>query len=164
MVWKALRTWSDWVNRGVEGALFAIGVAMALITGIQVFSRYALNHSLFWSEEFGRGCLVWITFLGGSAAYKRRAHIGLGFLVARFSHDIQRGLGIVVLLLSLGFFAILVVYGCAFVLFTAGQKTPALGIPKAIPYLAVPLGGLAFFLHGLSHLADLLARPRAERF
>ena len=42
---------SHLINHWVEYALFALGLSMALIVANQVFFRYALNQSLFWSEE-----------------------------------------------------------------------------------------------------------------
>jgi TRAP-type transport system small permease protein len=147
---------SAWINRVTEVVLFVIGFSMAMITGVQVFSRYVLNHSLFWSEEVGRICLVWISFLGASAAYRRRAHIGIDFLVARLPHSLRHNIAILVVLLSLVFFVVLFVYGVLFVLFVSGQNTAALGLPLALPYTVIPLSGALFSLHALNHLCLLL--------
>ena len=158
-----LDSWSGRANRITEVFLFVIGFGMAMVTGVQVFSRYVLNHSLFWSEEVGRICLVWISFLGASAAYKRRAHIGIDFVVARLPHNTQHLVAILVLLLSLVFFAVLIVYGSVFAFFIAGQKTAALGLPLAFPYLVIPLSGGLFSLHALSHLCRFLEPPKGEK-
>lgn len=147
---------SNWVNCITEIFLFNIGFAMALVIGAQVFSRYVLNHSLFWSEEVGRICLVWISFLGASAAYKRRAHIGIDFLVARLPHNLRCAVAILVVILSFCFFGVLIVYGTIFAAFISGQKTAALGLPLTITYLAIPLSGVLFSLHALSHLFNLV--------
>ena len=92
---------SERLNRITECFLVMIGMTMALVTGFQVFSRYVLNHSLFWSEEVGRICLVWISFLGASAAYKRRAHIGMDFMVVRLPHKTRRTIEMLGVFLSL---------------------------------------------------------------
>ncbi len=151
-----IHRWSNWANRITEIFLFFIGLGMALIIGTQVFSRYVLNHSLFWSEEVGRICLVWISFLGASAAYKRRAHIGVDFLVARLPHNLRYAVAILVLVLSLVFFGVLIVYGTIFAAFISGQKTAALGLPLTLTYTAIPLSGALFSLHALSHLCKLI--------
>ncbi len=147
---------SDWANRVTEILLFIVGLNMALIIGAQVFSRYVLNHSLFWSDEVGRICLVWISFLGASAAYKRHAHIGVDFLVARLSYHLRIRFAVFGVLLSLLFFAVLVLYGIIFALFISGQKTAALGLPLSLTYSAIPLSGMLFSLHAVSHLCRLL--------
>jgi TRAP-type transport system small permease protein len=152
--------WSGATNRGVELFLVLLGVGMALLTGAQVFFRYVLNHSLFWSEEVGRICLVWLSFLGATAAYRRGAHIGIGFFVEKLPQRLRFGLRILVQLASLAFFIVLIVAGGQFVWFAAGHKTPALGISKFIPYLIMPLSGLVFTIHGCHQLLELvLERP-----
>ena len=35
---------------------------------LQVFTRYALNDPLFWTEEMIRYTTVWLTFVGAAAA------------------------------------------------------------------------------------------------
>lgn len=155
-----VHAWSDWSGRVTEVALCLIGSGMALLIAVQVFSRYALNHSLFWSEEVGRICLVWITFLGGSAAYKRHAHIGVDFFVKRLTVNLQKGCTVGVLLLSLIFFSILMIFGFHFAWFVSAQRTTALGLPLAFPYLVIPLGGGLFFLHGLDHLLEILRQEK----
>jgi TRAP-type C4-dicarboxylate transport system permease small subunit len=155
--------WSGRANRIAEILLFAIGLGMAILTGAQVFSRYLLNHSLFWSEEVGRICLVWISFLGASAAYKRRVHIGVDFLVVRLPRHIQHLTAVLVLLLSMLFFSILIAYGASFAYFVAGQKTAALGLPLIFPYLVVPVSGALFLLHALTHLCRLLQHSGGEK-
>jgi TRAP-type C4-dicarboxylate transport system permease small subunit len=149
-------SWSTRLNRWVEAFLFVIGLGMALLMGAQVFSRYVLNHSIFWSEEVGRMSLVWLSFLGASAAYKRHLHIGIDFLVRRFPAPLKRTIEIGIILISLIFFGILIIYGFSFARFVSAQKTAALGISQAIPYIALPLSGGLFFLHGLSHLLELM--------
>lgn len=60
----ALERISRSVNHWVEYVLFGLGFTMSVVVAVQVFFRYALNHSLFWSEELARYILVWLTFLG----------------------------------------------------------------------------------------------------
>jgi TRAP-type C4-dicarboxylate transport system permease small subunit len=158
-----LSRWSSNINRGVEALLATLALGMALLTAIQVFFRYALNNSIFWSEEVGRMCLVWLSFLGATAAYRRGAHIGIGFVVARLPAGLQRALQVLVLVLSLTFFAVLTIAGGWFVWFAAGQKTPALGLPKSVPYLIMPLSGLVFLIHGFSQLLGLLMTQQNDR-
>ncbi len=52
-------------NRYTEGFLLLLGLTMAAVVILQVFCRYILNYSLFWSEELARFLLVWLTFRRG---------------------------------------------------------------------------------------------------
>jgi len=151
-----VRSCSDRACELTEGLLCIIGSAMALLISVQVFSRYVLNHSLFWSEEVGRICLVWITFLGASATYKRHGHVGIDFFVRRFPARLERVSRFLVILASFVLFGILVYYGSSFALFVSSQKTTALAMPVTVPYLVIPLSGVLFLIHGLSHFLELL--------
>lgn len=157
-----IHSFSERLNRITESFLVVIGMTMALVTGLQVFSRYALNHSLFWSEEVGRICLVWISFLGASAAYKRRAHIGMDFMVVRLPHKTRRTIEMLVVFLSLTFFVVLMVYGTVFACFISGQKTAALGLPLSLTYLVIPFSGAIFSVHAISSLCRLFQSSRQE--
>ncbi|MFP4305977.1 MAG: TRAP transporter small permease [Desulfococcaceae bacterium] len=147
---------SDAVNRGVEGLLFALGLSMSLVVAAQVFSRYVLNHSLFWSEELARYFLVWLTFLGATVAYRRGVHPGVDVLYRRLPAGLQHGCRIAVHLTSIGLFGVMTYFGVAFAWFVRLQITPALGLPKWTVLGIIPLSGLIFLLHALAFfIADL---------
>ncbi|WP_448384642.1 TRAP transporter small permease [Desulfosoma sp.] len=138
------------INRGVEITVGVLAMAMALVTGLQVFFRYGLNHSLFWSEEVGRILLVWITFLGATVAYRRKAHVGIDVAVRRLAPAARRALERFLLGLSGVFFVVLIAYGLRFIRFIAHQKTAALGLPMGLPYTVIPLSGVVFLIHAVS--------------
>ena len=61
-----------WLDENLEEALLAMLLCgMALVMGIQVFSRYALGSSLSWSEELTRYMFIWSAFLSISYCTKR---------------------------------------------------------------------------------------------
>ncbi|WP_353119378.1 TRAP transporter small permease [Nitratidesulfovibrio sp.] len=129
-------------------------LAMAGLLIAQVVFRYAFNNSLFWSEELGRALLVQLTFIGASVAWRGRAHIGMDALVARFSPDWAWRARLLVLCVCVAFFAAVAWHGARFALFLLPQQTAALGVSRAVVFVAVPVGGALLTLHGL---ADLLA-------
>lgn len=147
---------SDVVNRGVEGLLFVLGLSMSLVVAAQVFSRYVLNHSIFWSEELARYFLVWLTFLGATVAYHRGVHPGVDVLYRRLPPAFQQACRIAVHLASIGLFGVMTYFGVSFAWFVRLQITPALGLPKWTVLGIIPLSGLIFLLHALAvFLADL---------
>ena len=139
---------SDRINRKVEFILFALGFLMAVTVALQVFFRYVLNHSLFWSEELARYLLVWLTFLGASAAYYRKVHPGIDFLYDRLPASIQKAALLAVHLASLSLFGVMVFYGCQFSYFVRSQISPALYLPKWIVFGIIPVSGLILIIHG----------------
>ncbi|WMW64430.1 TRAP transporter small permease [Nitratidesulfovibrio liaohensis] len=129
-------------------------LAMAGLLIVQVVFRYAFNNSLFWSEELGRALLVQLTFIGASVAWRGRAHIGMDALVARFSPQWAWRARLLVLCVCVAFFAAVAWHGARFALFLLPQQTAALGVSRAVVFVAVPVGAALLTLHGL---ADLLA-------
>jgi TRAP-type C4-dicarboxylate transport system permease small subunit len=152
---------SDLANRGVEWLLAGLGMSMALVIGAQVFFRYVLNDSLFWSEELGRLILVWLTFLGASAAYKRGGHIGVDVVVQAFP-VLRKPAALLSILASLFLFGIMAWYGWKFLDFVKFQWTTSLGVTKRVPFIMVPVGGALMFLHALALLVRELGLAPPE--
>lgn len=144
------------INKVVETFIFFLGMIMATVMAVQVFYRYVLNHSLFWSEEFGRICLVWLSFLGATAAFKRHMHIGIDFLTAKFPQKLKKTVELFSAILSIIFFGVLFFFGVSFVKFVSAQKTAAIGLPMSIPYSIIPISGLIFAVHAANFIAEIM--------
>lgn len=145
------------MNRWVENLVCAMGILMALMVAAQVFSRYGLNYSLFWSEELARFLLVWITFLGATVAYYYKAHPGVDALYRHLPPVLQRGATRVVHGASLCLFTVMVIHGGQFAWFVRLQITPALSLPKWIIMGVVPVSGVIFWVHGLAFLISAIS-------
>ena len=150
----ALERISRSVNHWVEYVLFGLGFAMSVVVAVQVFFRYALNHSLFWSEELARYLLVWLTFLGASVAYRRNIHPGIDIVYARMPASIQRTISIFIHFISAVLFGVMIFYGIQFSYFVRLQISPALYLPKWIVFSIIPLSGIIFMIHGVTFLID----------
>lgn len=144
-----LSAYADTVCRII---LFASCVGMAGVIGAQVFFRYVLNASLFWSEELGRVLLVQLTFFGAAVAYRAGAHIGVDTVVCRLSPAGRNMAARCTHLASLFLFVVMAIYGFQFAEFLSVQMTTALGVSKRIPFMAVPLSGCIMAVHCLCFL------------
>ncbi len=153
---KFFQNLSDGVNRRVEILVFAMGFAMTFIVVVQVFARYVLNHSLFWSEELARYLLVWLTFMGASVAYHKGVHPGVDVCFARLSICWQRVATVGIHMVSLLLFGVMVVKGAAFAWFVRFQISPALSLPKWVLMGIVPLAGVVLMVHGVRFLLDAI--------
>ncbi len=156
----SIRKLSRQVNQTVEWGLAGIGVIMVVVVAAQVFCRYVLNHSLFWSEELARYLLVWLTFLGATVAYHRRAHPSIDMLQARVAPSVAHVMTITGYLVALFFFGVLTVYGFQFAHFVRAQISPALQIPKWTVMVVLPLSGAILCLHTCVLLIDAFKRGR----
>lgn len=131
----------------------ALGAGMAGVIAAQVFWRYVLNDSLFWSEELGRILLIWLTFVGATVAYRQGAHLGVDSLVRRLPPRARAVADALAHLVCLALFAAMAGYGLGYVRLLAGQTTPALGWPAGLGAGAVPLAGAVLCVHALALLA-----------
>ena len=141
-------------NALVEAVLCSLGLLMVVVVAAQVFFRYALNHSLFWSEELARYILVWLTFLGASVAYRRGAHPRIDLWSDRGHPGRDKAIRIGAHLVGMAFFILLVLYGAQFAYFVRLQISPALQLPKWIVMLVLPVSGLLMLLHALAALTE----------
>src|SRR5512143_3423689 len=63
-----------------EGALCLLLFLMVTITFVTVVTRYVFDLPLSYIDQLVPNMFVWVTFLGASAAVKRRAHLGLSLV------------------------------------------------------------------------------------
>lgn len=141
------------VDKAVQAVIVLLSVTMVGVIGAQVFFRYVLNDSLFWSEELGRLCLVWLTFFGASVAYRRGQHIGVDVVTSRLPAPARKVAALVAICVCLAFFAVIAVFGWKFMAFIKFQTTAALGLPKHYTFVVVPIAGAVMFLHGVAAFA-----------
>jgi len=148
-------------NRFTERSLLVLGLAMSVIVIVQVFCRYILNHSLFWSEELARYILVWLTFLGSCTAYYRGMHPGINLFYRRLPHHLKQVTRSLVLMLSLVFFLVMIWYGIEFSFFVRMQTTAALSLPKWIIFSIIPISGAVLSLHAIAMLAGMFRSEKS---
>ena len=151
------------INRWVEYLLFGFGFSMALIVAAQVFFRYGLNESLFWSEELARYLMVWLTFLGASVAYRRKVHPSIDVVYTRLPQALRQYFTMVVYAISLFLFAVMIVYGIRFAYFVRLQITPALYLPKWIVFSIIPISGIILSLHALAFIFNFEGEHSGDR-
>jgi len=140
------------LGKAEDTALWVMGAAMAAIVAIQVACRYLFNASLFWSEEAARYLLIWLTFVGAAAAFRRGAHPRVTALVGRLPAPARPVMARLADLVSTGLFIGMIVWGTQFAWFVRHQTTPALGLPKWMVMAALPVGGLCLSIHAMAGL------------
>lgn len=121
----------------LAGTLLVVNVGDILLG---VLFRYVFKNSVIWTEEVARFSLVWLVLLGAPGALYRGDHMAIEFLLPRFPRWSRLPLALFRLGVTAFVLALLVWFGAQNVAGTWTIRTMALGIPKAIPLSAVPLG------------------------
>ncbi|MBL8699149.1 MAG: TRAP transporter small permease [Alphaproteobacteria bacterium] len=123
--------------RALSVLLLAFYLSVILL---QVFFRYVLNESLFWSEEVVRYSLVWGVMLGAALVAYDRGHINID-IVSPFLPDAgKRVLQFIANSCTLAFLVILAYAGWDFTDRTWFQNSASLEVPMRAVYLAMPIG------------------------
>jgi len=129
-----------------------VGVALAGFAAtviVEVFFRYFLGFSLYWSNELATLLFVYLVFFGGSVALKRGELINVAFVKERLPLKWERSATLFVFLIMLAFSLMASTFCTVLIQTSVKTKTvsPAMLIPMAFIYLPIFLGFgfLAFF-------------------
>ncbi len=129
-----------------------VGIALAGFAAtviVEVFCRYCLGFSLYWSNELATYLFIYVVFFGGSVALKRGELINVAFVKDRLPPPLKRGATLFVFLVMFVFSALASAFSTVLIQTSIRTRTvsPAMLIPMAFVYLPifVGFGLLAFF-------------------
>lgn len=140
---KKLIKWLDHYLE--ESILTVLLLAMAVIMGVQVFSRFVLKESLSWTEELTRYLFIWSGFLSVSYCSKRCISIKIEQFVARFSRRTKAIIKVINHTCELAFFFYMIPFAWSYMMSAveSGQVSPALSLPmyyvQAAPFVSFVL-------------------------
>lgn len=126
--------------------------AMVVIIFVQVFCRFILDFTPYWTEELTLIIMIYVGFFGGVIAYKKRLHISLQFFLQ--SLPIRHRIKVLFIIdCILCIFAVYsVIYGWQLTGKTMNQVNPALGWPVGTSYVAIPISGVVFLIFTLEKI------------
>lgn len=129
-----------------------VGVALAGFAAtviVEVFFRYFLGFSLYWSNELATFLFVYLVFFGGSVALKRGELINVAFVKERLPLKWEKGVTLFMSFVMMSFSLMASTFCTVLIQTSIKTKTvsPAMLIPMALIYLPIFLGFsfLAFF-------------------
>lgn len=135
-----------------RGLSIFVGVALggfAATVIVEVFFRYFLGFSLYWSNELATLLFVYMVFFGGSVALKKGELINVAFVRDRLPPKLQKGTTLLMFLIMMAFSTMASAFCTVLIQTSIKTKTvsPAMLIPMAFIYLPIFLGFgfLAFF-------------------
>ncbi|MDR1043769.1 MAG: TRAP transporter small permease [Candidatus Adiutrix sp.] len=115
---------------------------MCIVVFVNTVGRYTGTFSIDWAEESARYMMIWLVFLGISAAAKNNAHFAVGVVFLLSPRKFHIPLRLFILLLVLVFTVTATILGLQYAsrLQSMGQISPALAIPMWVMYGAIPVG------------------------
>jgi TRAP-type C4-dicarboxylate transport system permease small subunit len=130
-------------------------VAMTIIVGWQVFSRFVLNDSPSWSEPLSLHLMAWFIMLGAAVGVRESVHLGLDIVRYVMPPPIQRAMD----LLSLG---LIVLFGIGMTYYstllaagTWSARIPVLGWPGGADFFPMIAGGAMIAIFALERFVDI---------
>jgi TRAP-type C4-dicarboxylate transport system permease small subunit len=156
-------TLSRKVNWVVERVCVALLVLLVLDVWLGVLLRYVIPLPLTFTEELARYLMIWMALLAVSSGIVHREHIGVEFVFEKLPAGARRWLAVAFDLVAFAFFAALFWYGLDFVDRGFKRITMIYEVPKAYPFMGVPLASAVACLQlALIGLYDFSAEKAPE--
>ena len=161
-------------------AMLAVGVTLLIL--LNVATRNA-GAAIYWVDEAAIYTMVWMTFLGASAAIQSRQQVAITILTDALPAPARRLAGKLVDV-AVFVFACAMLWFCwrwylpleiaragfdarafqgATFNFIYAEPTSTIGIPKWLVWLVMPLFSLGLFVHATAHLLDTAPPAGAGR-
>lgn len=150
----------DAINRVVGILIAAMLGVMSILIILQVISRFVINFPLTWSEELSRYLMIYIVFLGAGLAMRHNNLISIELLPETLTGNKRRVVIILVMIISITFFAILFKQGIDILSMVKMQSSPGLQLSMAIPYASIPIGSLVLAINSLAVILDQLSNKQ----
>ena len=144
------------VSNWCVGLLIVLFVSLMVIdVNIGVFYRYVLNSAISWTEELSRYCMVWAAYLGMSFALRDNQHMGLDFIVQKFSPKTRCYSELASRIIMMIFLGIVFRSSLSHLKVVKIQSSPSMEISMFWPYLAVTVGMGLMMLENLRHILSI---------
>lgn len=141
-------------------ALFVLGVAIAVVLNVGVFTRYVMNDPVIWSEELARFLLIWITFVGASVAVRKNEMLAFQFSRTFVPQRYTRLMQLTVSLATIVFLVIFLWFGFSSLSIYKLITSSATSISLIWPASGMVVGGLFMVIHLLAQIFN--GTPAAE--
>ncbi len=158
-----------WLDNNLEEFIMVVCLlAMTLIMGIQILSRYVLGTSLSWSEEITRYLFIWSGFISVSYCTRKCISIKIEQFVASFPKKQKAFIKLINHTVEIIFFVYLIPFAYLYLCsaFESGQVSPACGIPmyyiQAAPLISFILVSIRIIQRWIAELMTVLGKDEKE--
>lgn len=152
-------TISEYLDKVCRCALFTVIVAMIVVITAQVVFRVFFT-ALSWTEELSRYLLVWASFLGTAVAFKKGAHIAVGFAVDALPETLRKIVRFISCCLMACFFGVTIWYSIYLFNVQVFQVSPAIGIKMRYVYTVIPFSFTVMSVHLITQVFQIFQGGR----
>ncbi len=138
---------SDTINKQISKLVVSLLFLLSLLLGVGVFYRYALNDSIYWSNEVARYILAYIVFLGATMAHKHKTHIRIDMIFSYISKKNQKILEIIISILFISFWVLILLGSIKLFPLFMMQTTATLQVPYAFPFASLPISSVIWLIY-----------------
>lgn len=150
----------------IERAILGLILIVLIIMGfISVVCRFVLRVPLAWAEEFMLFCMVWIAYLGASAAANERKHVRVGLFVGLMPKPIQKAVSLLADVLWVVCALFLIYLGYIVTSGYIAHKAASLGggYPYWIASISIPVGMILMTIRVILAMVDTMRGKSDER-
>lgn len=146
-----------WLTRVLDAAVVGMAGLLFVLLNVAVFTRFALNNSVSWSEELPAHVLAALTFIGAAYLTRTSEHLGFDAVVRIMRPGLKRAVMAANLILMAGFGAMLAWYGGIAAASFGTRMLISVDMPMGLFRWAMPVGGALIALISVTRLAGLLS-------
>jgi TRAP-type C4-dicarboxylate transport system permease small subunit len=145
-----------YLDKIINSSLFVILSVMVTTMACNVFCRFVLKFSIYWADELAQSLLVWLTFLGAAVAIRESSHYSFDTIqnslkgAALKIYIILGNVIVIAMLIAMLYWSSTVSVGIR------SWIMPAMGISRALIYVACPVGCLFMLVYSLQSLIKIV--------
>lgn len=142
-----------------------LGKLLVLIMGVmvvnvlwQVFTRFVVGTPSSFTDELARYLMIWLGILGAAYVSGKNMHVAIDVLPQRFTEKTKKKLKLFVYALIILFALFAMVFGggrLVYITYVLDQQSPALQLPLAFVYIAIPLSGLLIIFYKILDIINI---------
>jgi len=145
-----------YLDKIINSSIFVILAVMVTTMACNVFCRFVLKFSIYWADELAQSLLVWLTFLGAAVAIRESSHYSFDTI-----QNLLKGVTLKVYVILGNVIVIAMVLAMLYwsSIVSAGIRTwimPAMGISRAIIYVACPVGCIFMLIYSFRNLIKIV--------
>ncbi len=134
-------------------------VVVVILTLYNIFNRYVLERSAVWAPELAGFVFTWVVFIGASAAWKRKMHIGIDVAIRYLGLRAKAAVGLLVDIVLLAFLAYATYLAIEITISSHTRLSPVMRIPFSYIYASATLSFGLMLCRQCMTLARALRRP-----